>query len=264
MLYIWPYIAFFCWPVLLPNLLPIILALLSHFTAISLPLPVRPAYKHLDRLPRWTLLVPCVGGALLIIHFNTIIHPFTLADNRHYTFYVFRILRLYPWIRYLAAPLYMLLAWACIAALGVPPAPENALSGGRHTVGERGRRVSTVVLWLAVCTLCLATAPLVEPRYFILPWITWRLNVPLPSPALTLGEMLTLKSLPAAAARAPPRRLTSFTDGLAGINVRWAVLSLEMAWMFFVNVAVGYMFLYRGFRWHGIQGEEQNIQRFMW
>ncbi len=51
---------------------------------------------------------------LAIVRCNTIIHPFTLADNRHYMFYVFRRTILQPGlIRYLLVPVYAICSRMC-------------------------------------------------------------------------------------------------------------------------------------------------------
>ena len=55
-------------------------------------------------MPRLLPLVIFICGGLVAVHFNTIVHPYTLADNRHYVFYVFKILRRYPALKYLAVP----------------------------------------------------------------------------------------------------------------------------------------------------------------
>jgi alpha-1,2-glucosyltransferase len=70
MLYIWPCIVFFSWPVLLPGI-------------VKLPR---------KKLPPLSAALAMMELMLLAVHFNTIVHPLTLADNQHYIFYVFRIL----------------------------------------------------------------------------------------------------------------------------------------------------------------------------
>ncbi|TVY88273.1 Dol-P-Glc:Glc(2)Man(9)GlcNAc(2)-PP-Dol alpha-1,2-glucosyltransferase, partial [Lachnellula willkommii] len=93
LLYIWPFITFFSAPLILPALS----SLLSATTS-----PSSPAWRYvLNAAYASAALVLTLG----IIKYNTIIHPFTLADNRHYIFYVFRysILR-HPAIRYALAP----------------------------------------------------------------------------------------------------------------------------------------------------------------
>src|SRR2546423_2818274 len=103
MLYIWPSIVFFSWPVLLPGI-----AKLSR-----------------KKLPRLSVALPVMGLMLLAVHFNTIVHPFTLADNRHYVFYVFRILLRHPVVKYAAVPVYISCAWLVIHALGEVPENED-------------------------------------------------------------------------------------------------------------------------------------------
>ncbi|PWY99355.1 hypothetical protein BCV70DRAFT_162965 [Testicularia cyperi] len=42
----------------------------------------------------------------------TLHHPFMLSDNRHFTFYIWRRVRAYPWILYALVPVYTLLLYA--------------------------------------------------------------------------------------------------------------------------------------------------------
>lgn len=257
MLYIWPYTFFFSFPTILPTLLPALISSTPQFIYTLLPQP-----PTRSQLPRLVVLVPLVALALATIRYNTLVHPFTLADNRHYTFYVFRLLRRGALTRYLVAPVYVLLGWASVAALAEPVAPTSpAQSSSVPRSGDppapSPRRVSFVIVWLATSSLSLVTAPLVEPRYFILPWVVWRLNVPSPVPG---------------AADDAPRG-----DGKAGAEkkrargeswLEWALrmgrehaLGLETAWFLAVNAGTGYVFLRRGFAWEQAPGE---VQRFMW
>ena len=51
---------------------------------------------------------------------NSIHHPFLLADNRHYTFYVWRrVFRLHPVAPYLLIPGYIACAWAWFLRIGM-------------------------------------------------------------------------------------------------------------------------------------------------
>jgi alpha-1,2-glucosyltransferase len=48
------------------------------------------------------------------------VHPFLLADNRHYTFYIWRLMsRFNGIILYALVPAYMAAAWFCWQALGM-------------------------------------------------------------------------------------------------------------------------------------------------
>lgn len=276
LLYLWPYITFFSLPLLYPY------AFLAVCVVVG---PVSQGLTKLAKLLRpYTAAVPSprpinflMASMLLVIilaviHFNTIVHPFTLADNRHYVFYIFRILVLrHPAVKYLAAPFYLICGWLVIRALGSPEsfsedkpsAQEDANSKvsdphvplNKSAGGQVETRLGFVLTWLATTALCLVTAPLVEPRYFILPWIVWRLHVP--SPALSgLGTVGTGKK-----------------DGRnsQGKDVQGTLLSLlfgndhrlwiETTWLLFINAVTGYLFLYRGFEW---PQEPRKVQRFLW
>jgi alpha-1,2-glucosyltransferase len=224
MLYIWPFITFFSWPLLLPQILDI---------------------KTLrSRMPRPAVAITIMALMTTIVHFNTVVHPFTLADNRHYMFYVFRILLRYPLIKYLAVPMYFICAWLVISALG------SSSPGG-------GERVSFVLVWLASTALSLVTTPLVEPRYFMVPWLIWRLHVPsaMQSPAAAHKETDSNSKKETAAAE---------KQDTAHPALNWIephVLWIELAWFLLINGATCWFFLERPFEW--VQ-EPGKLQRFMW
>jgi len=254
MLYIWPYIVFFSWPLAVPRIV----------SALAGRLYPSPAVRNFwlsiadgppdNSFPRLGLLALFTIVSATSVHLNTIVHPFTLADNRHYVFYVFRILRRHPTIKYLVTPLYVISGWAAIRTLGAPlqdaPIPVGAAvadsklrqrkESTKSTVvtgndkmnvkqNVTGCSTSFVLVWLATTTLSVISAPLVEPRYFILPWVMWRLHLP---------------------------------DTSAGLKLeRRAALWLETIWYVFVNIVTGWIFLHRGFSWPQEPGK---VQRFMW
>ncbi|PGH31245.1 alpha-1,2-glucosyltransferase [[Emmonsia] crescens] len=252
MLYIWPYFIFFSWPIFL---IPFATAILQRRTIKVLPSIITTA-----------IFIPLM---LATVHLNTIVHPFTLADNRHYVFYIFRILLRHPLIKYLATPIYFVCGWAVLATFGAtspsPSAtytttvinttphetqtpPTKTLKSTSNTK-DKGLtrnphvRLSFVLIWLIASSLSLITAPLVEPRYFLIPWVIWRLHVRLPSTPM-LGSSKE-----------------------SGNDKRWArllfylPLLLETAWYIVINAVTGHMFLYRGFEW---PQEPGLVQRFMW
>lgn len=222
MLYIWPFIAFFSAPLILPSALSLVQTTLSSR-------PSKPVWKYvLNGMYAIGALVVTLG----IIRYNTIIHPFTLADNRHYIFYVFRysILR-HPLIRYLLAPIYLICAYLVFLTLAGPPASASKKAKKQtraksETVLEEGPTTSFVLILLLTTALSLVTAPLVEPRYFIIPWGIWRLHVP--------------------------------SGKRKGYDWR---LWVETAWFLGVIALTGWVFLYRGFEWRQEPGA---VQRFMW
>ncbi|WFD31743.1 dolichyl-P-Glc:Glc2Man9GlcNAc2-PP-dolichol alpha-1,2-glucosyltransferase [Malassezia sp. CBS 17886] len=109
-----------------------------------------------------------VAAGMAAVHWCTIVHPFLLSDNRHYTFYVWRrIINARPWTRYALVPVYVTMA---MGSVGLLAAQENAL---------------WVAGFLVSCALVLVPAPLVEPRYFIVPYVVMRLHWPETSPTAT-------------------------------------------------------------------------------
>ncbi|KAK3673711.1 glucosyltransferase [Recurvomyces mirabilis] len=252
MLYIWPFITFFSWPLVYPYLLLTPVSIISWLPISVGTLESMQIFKRGNLLPRPWLVLAAIGIACVVIYANTIVHPFTLADNRHYVFYAFRLL-LWPWwMRYAASPLYILCAWACIQTLGGGPAKALVRAGSGEGEGlflpdsQHSAPVSFALIWMATSALQLVTAPLVEPRYFILPWIFWRIHLPLRLRPQGTTPIKPDESLPS------PKVLWNEYD-----HRLW----LETAWLLIVNAATGYIFLYWGFTWPQEPGK---VQRFMW
>jgi len=110
---------------------------------------------------RRALVTGAISLAMAVtINLFTIHHPFLLADNRHYTFYVWkRMFMLHPIVKYLFIPGYIACAWAWF------------LRAGRD-------QTLLQTLILPVCTLpILLPTPLLEPRYFLVPYILLRAQV---------------------------------------------------------------------------------------
>ncbi|TDZ34078.1 Dol-P-Glc:Glc(2)Man(9)GlcNAc(2)-PP-Dol alpha-1,2-glucosyltransferase [Colletotrichum trifolii] len=260
----------------------------------------------------------CLLLTFLVVKFNTIIHPFTLADNRHYMFYIFRYTIRRPGLfRYYLVIPYTVARWLCwdtlggcgqggflsdhtaecsgkythtktgpfhnhpfadnpSARAGKPPATEDvqisaemAQDAKYHPYAlvklddptfnsTQPTSASTAVLFLLATTLSLMTAPLVEPRYFILPWVFWRILVPawrvhdhpITHPAVAYLERLPVLGM------------------LVKFGKRFDIrLVLETLWFIVVNVVTMYIFLAKPYKWRDENGrvlENGRLQRFMW
>ncbi|KAJ7275481.1 glucosyltransferase [Mycena haematopus] len=106
--------------------------------------------------------VTVLACAIMAVTVNlfTIHHPFLLSDNRHYTFYIWhRIYMRYP-APYLLIPIYIACAWAWFLRVGA-----------QQTI------LQTLVLPIFLLPTLLPT-PLLEPRYFLIPYILLRSQVP--------------------------------------------------------------------------------------
>lgn len=98
---------------------------------------------------------------VLAVRYGTIVHPFLLADNRHYTFYVWRrIINARLWTRYALVPVYVFSAMSFVRIL-------SKKQSGLWILG-----------WLLATCLTLVPSPLIEPRYLIMPYLMMRLYMP--------------------------------------------------------------------------------------
>ncbi|XP_066490225.1 dol-P-Glc:Glc(2)Man(9)GlcNAc(2)-PP-Dol alpha-1,2-glucosyltransferase isoform X2 [Tiliqua scincoides] len=118
---------------------------------------LRSVRRHLFQYSLLTII------SLFLVWKFTYAHKYLLADNRHYTFYVWRrIFQRHESVKYILVPVYIFAGWSFTDTLK-----------------------SKSIFWNLVYFLCLfvATVPqkLLEFRYFILPYIIYRLNIPMPS-----------------------------------------------------------------------------------
>lgn len=122
----------------------------------------------------WKYVVAIVFLASAITHavqYNTLVHPYMLADNRHYTFYIWnRFYGRYDWARFAVIPVYV---FGLVTIF-------NSLDG---SIGFKIFFILSTVL-----TLCLQK--MIEVRYFFIPFLLLRLNQTKVSKTWTFVELL--------------------------------------------------------------------------
>ncbi|MED6187266.1 hypothetical protein PIB30_074786, partial [Stylosanthes scabra] len=102
--------------------------------------------------------VALIAG-FLSVHFFSVAHPYLLADNRHYPFYLWRKIIMAHWsIKYLLVPIY-LCSWLSII----------------HTLGKLRSKIWVLAYVLATAAV-LVPAPLIEFRYYTIPFYFLVLN----------------------------------------------------------------------------------------
>ncbi|KAJ9111310.1 hypothetical protein QFC20_002601 [Naganishia adeliensis] len=155
-------------------------------------------------------------------------HPFLLADNRHYFFYIWRrIFRLHAIMPYALTPGYLVCGWAWLWKIG------------------RRQDVYWIVGFVACTAAVLVPTPLVEPRYFLIPYLLLRLHCgPLPGTGRVSAE------------GSPSSRGSGAGRGEGRAKWAW----VEIAWNAFVNAVTIGVFLAVTFEWKGWEGK----MRFMW
>lgn len=141
--------------------------------------------KHI----KWVTLVAIMLYICLTPLF-TFVHPYLLADSRHYVFYLWKRFwyRQDGWTRYMAIPLYTftLLSMLVLSRFPLP-------------IGSYHKRIlpfvpsQIVKVIFAFCTLVtIIPQSLIEFRYFLVPYIFWRLNI---RPTLKLTTVMLELSL---------------------------------------------------------------------
>ncbi|KAK1320544.1 hypothetical protein QJS10_CPA03g01613 [Acorus calamus] len=97
-------------------------------------------------------LVALIAG-FISVHFFSIAHPYLLADNRHYPFYLWRkVINVHWLMKYLLVPLYIY-SWLSII----------------KTLGKTQRKI-WVLLFVLACAAVLVPSPLIEFRYYTIPF----------------------------------------------------------------------------------------------
>lgn len=130
-------------------------------------------------LARFALLL---GGAALALHKGTLAHPFLLADNRHYTFYLWRrgFVRA-PHLNLYLLPLYALAAhW--VLSRAYQGANPNGAGSSFVILGLSGNNSLTAAILALAAALVLLPAHLLEPRYWTTPLVVALLEMPPSSP----------------------------------------------------------------------------------
>lgn len=135
--------------------------------------------RSIQNARKHSLLTVLVAiGLFGIIAINTRAHPYLLADNRHYPFYVWRkFFGRHPVAKFLPIPLYMYAG----------------------TVIFHSLRTQRGIVWATVYALCVAASvvlhELLEFRYFIIPYLVFRLNLPLAKNNYSVATEFSLYSV---------------------------------------------------------------------
>ena len=300
MIYIWPYFAFFSWPLIYRQVLPATIRPLRFPAAV----------------PRKVVTCTTMAAMLVVIHYNTIVHPFTLADNRHYMFYVFRILLRHPSIKYLAVLVYFNCAWAVLSALGgrptgrqaseqgpsskkrkvpreepFPPSPQLDTSPMKRTKSKErspsslpiptfGPRMTEMPQHDGISPTTPKKQKKRTPGHrasFILIWFLATalsiITTPLVEPRylivpwviwrLHVASPRPKKDHAEAGEKKPNDTGERLLEAFKAVFYKRHDhrLWLETMWFLIINLATGYIFLYWGFEWPQEPGK---VQRFMW
>lgn len=108
-------------------------------------------------LRNWLLVIILCVVLLVVVHFNTIVHPYLLADNRHYTFYLWnRFYGRHRLAKYLIIPVYVVTL--------------TLLQQNLHKMNASLSLLFAIGLFATI-----GMQSLIELRYFLLPFLLLRL-----------------------------------------------------------------------------------------
>lgn len=106
-----------------------------------------------ERTKFLVLLLAALISALLSVQFFSLAHPYLLADNRHYPFYIWRKVIQAHWLmKYLLTPLYVYSWWSIF-----------------NTLGKSRQKVWIIIFFFAAAGV-VVPAPLIEFRYYTIPF----------------------------------------------------------------------------------------------
>lgn len=155
---------------------------LCYFSAFFLGLTLPWAVHHLRDFPRFLrqhplMILLAVAVLACVIHWGTMAHPYLLADNRHFTFYLWRKVIMRHWTsKFLLIPIYIL---------------------GFYHMARSIRKTDLIFKLVVPPCICLAVVPqlLLEFRYFVIPFLLLRSQIRPTSRLCLAGETLLLSTV---------------------------------------------------------------------
>jgi len=131
--------------------------------------------KFFDSISLTSILATLFGSACCsaALVFGSIEHPFLLADNRHYTFYLWRRVLRFPEFRAMLGPGYYLCLQFVVRRLRAA-----------------GRSPLWITIFAAACVISLSPTPLLEPRYWTPGIVIFLLNSPAACTGLEQSQLI--------------------------------------------------------------------------
>ncbi|KAI0527673.1 hypothetical protein KFK09_003278 [Dendrobium nobile] len=112
-----------------------------------------------NKIGNFVNLLASLVLCMIFVHFFSIAHPYLLADNRHYTFYIWRkLIQAHRSMKYLLVPVYLYSWFSLTTALG------------------KAQKKVWVLLFCLANALVLIPTPLIEFRYYTIPFYFLILN----------------------------------------------------------------------------------------
>lgn len=128
-----------------------------HFNLAHVSALLRSCWKN-KSLSFFQLFV-AVTASLFSVHYFSIAHPYLLADNRHYPFYIWRkVINAHFAMKYLLVPVYVYSWFSIFSILG------------------KSQKKTWILLYFLACAAVLIPTPLIEFRYYTIPFFFFALH----------------------------------------------------------------------------------------
>jgi len=155
---------------------------LCYFSAFFLGLTLPWTVHHLRDFPKFLckhplMIMLAVTVLTCVVHWGTMAHPYLLADNRHFTFYLWRKVIMQHWtFKFLLIPIYIL---------------------GFYHMARSIRKTDLIFKLVVPPCICLSLVPqlLLEFRYFVVPFLLLRSQIRPTSRLCLAGETLLLATV---------------------------------------------------------------------
>lgn len=188
----------------------------------------------------WLIVLIEISIIWVFIRYFLVVHPFLLADNRHYSFYIFKYLINSPsfWIKYgLMGLVYHFSTFVTFHNLNGNLFEFSSIT---DVPFKETRDLPLKPTWITIIafTCCLiftlVPSPLFEPRYYIIPFFIYRIIICVP--------------------------YEEIWNGLGRSNVILIRLYLEFAYLVAFNAILVLVFIKKEVVWEGMS----EIQRIIW
>lgn len=124
------------------------------------------------------------------------VHPYLLSDNRHYVFYIWRRIwsnESYPELRTWPIPIYiftLVSMWHSVEFVPQPGVTAPCSPRKKRTASSVSLRATqhllAKLLFTVLIIVTIVPQQLLELRYFIVPYLLWRINLKKPSTRWTI------------------------------------------------------------------------------
>ncbi|KAI2795616.1 glucosyltransferase [Blomia tropicalis] len=156
------------------------------------------------------------GIYLCLTETFTYVHPYLLADNRHYVFYIWRRFWSNPTIRFAMVPAYSFVAisaWNLVQffedrqmpSILLPKISPKRNNNGNNSNNQKSKVEKTIanlrmikyqlanLLFLIATSATIVPQQLIEFRYFLVPYIMWRIHLQSPLKQTNISHSLFIE-----------------------------------------------------------------------